>query len=465
MRSRSTSHSPALPRSASGYRASKAGGARRPTTAWRRIQRELRASTSGESYRNWVEPVRTGFIDDDRSLRLTVPSTAIRDWLATEFEGRILAAARKLGVEVRGVEYEVAEAAPVPVQQTFDFTPPRHPFNARYTFRRFVVGASNEFAHAAAKAVAVSPSEAYNPLYLYAGTGLGKTHLLHAIGHWMQRRHPDLRVIYVTAEEFLNDMIKSIRTNSMRGFHERFRSADALLVDDIQMIASKERTQEEFFHTFNSLHTGGKQIVLASDSSPSEIPGIVDRLKSRFAWGLMADIQRPDLETKMAILDCKAEERGAQLPEEVRTYIAARLTSNIRELEEFVNQLTARVRFLGGKISLEMVRHLFELSPRQAEPVLTVDVIQRAVAEEFDLKVSDLIARSNAAKFAYPRQIAMYLCKHETKASLSQIGREFKRHHTTVMHSIGKIEKKRSGDQELNSILASLGDRITIKSQ
>lgn len=436
------------------------GKRERPLNDWERIQQSLREAMSAESYNNWLEPVRLGHFGDDCHLHLVVPSADARDWLQSEFGGPIAAAARSLGINVARVTFGVAEPDPPPVQQAFDFEPRRQMFNKLYTFERFVVGSSNEFAHAAAKAVARAPAEAYNPLYLYADTGLGKTHLLHAIGHRLQSASPSLRIVYVTSEDFLNEMIKSLRTNRMRLFHQRFRMADALLVDDIQMIGSKERTQEEFFHTFNALHNRGKQIVLASDSNPSEITGMVDRLKSRFSWGLMADIQPPDLETKMAILDRKSEERGMRLPEDVRTYIATRLNSNIRELEEFVNSLTARVQFLGGRISLGMVRHLLRSTPRQAATGPTIDSVQRAVAEEFGLSVSALTARNNSREVAYPRQVAMYLCKFLTKSSLTQIGKAFHRHHTTVLHSVSKIERKRTEDSKLEATLNSVKEKF-----
>ncbi len=415
---------------------------------------------SAESYKNWLEPVRLGHFGDDCHLHLVAPSADARDWLDSEFAGPIAAAARSLGINVVRVTCGVAEPDPDPVQQVLEFEPRLKMFNRLYTFERFVVGSSNEFAHAAAQAVAGAPAESYNPLYLYSDTGLGKTHLLHAIGHRLRSASPGLRIVYVTAEDFLNEMIKSLRTNNMRVFHQRFRMADALLVDDIQMIGSKERTQEEFFHTFNALHNRGKQIVLASDSKPSEIPGMVARLQSRFSWGLMADIQAPDLETKMAILDRKSEERGMRLPEDIRTYIATRLDSNVRELEEFVNSLTARVQFLGGKISIGMVKHLLQATPKPMVAGPTIDSVQSAVAEEFGLQVSSLTARNNSRELAHPRQIAMYLCKQLTNASLTEIGKAFLRHHTTVLHSVSKIERNRTKDSELDTRLSSLTERF-----
>ena len=397
---------------------------------------------SQESYRNWLEPVSFSHMGQDGCLHLVAPNSDVQSWLEAEFVPRILATARTLGMDIASVGIGAAEPEPPMVQQSFDFEPVDQPFNAKYTFDRFVVGSCNEFAHAASLAVAVRPAEAYNPLYMYSGVGMGKTHLLHAIGHRLHTSNPTKKIVYVAAEEFMNEMIKSIRFNTMGNFRERFRMADALLVDDIQVIGSKERTQEEFFHTFNTLHNNGKQIVICSDSDPAVIPGLVGRLKSRFCWGLMADIQPPDLETKMAILDRKAEEAGVALPDDVRSFIAAHLNSNIRELEGALNRLIARAQFVQGRITLGMVRHMFGSISPQAPTGPSIPGILQAVASEFQLQVSDLTARNNARSVAGPRQIAMYLCKRLTPASVSEIGRAFGKHHTTVLYAIQKIERE-----------------------
>ena len=418
---------------------------------------------SAESYRNWIEPVRLDRLSHDGAFRLVAPNSDVQARLESEFSGKILAAAHSAGIAASRVLISIDERGLLPRQRSFNFEPQPQPqqFTAKYTFERFVVGSCNEFAHAASQAVASKPAEAYNPLYLYAGTGMGKTHLLNAIGHKLHRDDPGTRVEFVTAEEFMNDMIKSIRFNNMKNFHDRFREADALLVDDIQVIGSKERTQEEFFHTFNALHNRGKQIVLTSDTDPSRLPGVVSRLRSRFSWGLMADIQPPDLETKMAILDRKSEELGTRLPEDVRTYVATRVNSNIRELEERVNQLVARSRFLGNSISLGLVKSLFRAAPPRVSAGPTIEMIQRAVAREFGLQTGDLSARRNARHVAHPRQIAMYICKMRTRASLSEIGRAFDRHHTTVLHSIRKIERNIEKDKELLDSVTALIEQLS----
>ena len=427
---------------------------------WSRIQKAIRPSMSEESYRNWLEPVRFSHVAADRQMHLIAPNSDVQGWIESELQSSIVNAAHSLGMNIRSVAIEAAGPEPRLVQQSFDFDPEAPLFNRKYTFDRFVVGACNEFAHAASQAVANRPAAAYNPLYLYSGHGMGKTHLLHAIGHRVHQCDPSMRVVYVSAEEFMNEMIKSIRFNTMRGFHQRFRMADALLVDDIHVIGSKERTQEEFFHTFNALHNRGKQIVITSDSDPDAIPGLVGRLKSRFSWGLMADIQPPDLETKMAILDRKSEEAGILLPEDVRSHIATRLNSNIRELEGVLNRLIARAQFVNSRITVGMVRNVFgTLKPQQpAGP--TIEAIQSLVATEFHVPLTELSARNNSRDIARARQVAMYLCKRLTSASLSEIGRAFKKHHTTVLHSIAKIEQNLGTENDLKSTIDELKRKL-----
>jgi chromosomal replication initiator protein len=333
--------------------------------------------------------------------------------------------------------------------------------NPKFTFDSFVVGACNQFAHAAAKSVATNPSRSYNPLFLYGGVGMGKTHLMHAIGRELIDRHGAMRIIYTSSERFMNDMISCIRMERMPQFHQRYREADVLLVDDIQLLGNKERTQEEFFHTFNELHDHQKQIVISSDSPPKDIPGLLERLRSRFEWGLLADIQPPDLETKMAILDKKAEAEGINLPDDVRSFMASKTKSNVRELEGALVKLLAYSSLTGTPINLQMsqqvLKHLVHVQDRR----VTIDAIQKAVAERFQVKQSQLKEKSNTKKVVYPRQVAMYLVKELTNASLPEIGRAFGgKHHTTVIHSIGKIEKLRHTEAELNRLLHSLMDAL-----
>jgi chromosomal replication initiator protein len=333
--------------------------------------------------------------------------------------------------------------------------------NPKFTFESFVVGACNQFAHAAARSVASNPSRSYNPLFLYGGVGMGKTHLMHAIGRELIDRFGSMRVIYTSSERFMNEMIACIRTERMEQFHQRYREADVLLVDDIQLIGNKERTQEEFFHTFNELHDHQKQIVMSSDAQPKEIPGLLERLRSRFEWGLMADIQPPDLETKMAILDKKAEAEGIKLPDDVRSFMASKTKSNVRELEGALIKLIAYSSLTGTPINLQMaqqvLKHLVHVQDRR----ISIDSIQKSVAERFQIKQSQLKEKSNTKKVVYPRQIAMYLIKELTDASLPEIGRAFGgKHHTTVIHSINRIEQARQNDPDLNRMIHSLMDSL-----
>jgi chromosomal replication initiator protein len=323
------------------------------------------------------------------------------------------------------------------------------------------VGACNQFAHAAARSVATNPSRSYNPLFIYGGVGMGKTHLMHAIGRALMDGHASRRVIYTSSERFMNEMIACIRTERMPYFHQRYREADVLLIDDIQLLGNKERTQEEFFHTFNELHDHQRQIVISSDSPPKDIPGLLERLRSRFEWGLLADIQPPDLETKMAILDKKAEAEGVRLPDEVRAFMASKTKSNVRELEGALVKLIAYSSLTGVAINLTMaqqvLRHLVHAQDRK----VTIDSIQKAVADRFGIKQSQLREKSNTRKIVLPRQVAMYLVKELTAASLPEIGRAFGgKHHTTVIHSINKIEHQRHLDPDLNRMLHSLIDSL-----
>ena len=330
-------------------------------------------------------------------------------------------------------------------------------FSPGYVFESFVVGNSNQFAHAAARAVAESPSHSYNPLFLYGGVGLGKTHLLHAVGHRIQRNHPKLKVLYLAAEQFVNELINSIRFDRMEHFRERYRTIDVLMIDDVQFIANKERTQEEFFHTFNTLYTSQKQIILSSDSSPKEIPTLEERLRSRFEWGLIADIQPPDLETKVAILRRKADARGLDLTDEVALFMASLVRSNIRELEGLLTRVSAFISFTGQPLSLELAQETLREIVPEADRKVSVGEIIKFVARHYGLKVSEIKSRSNSKQIAFPRQVAMYVCKKITHISYPEIGRQFNnKHHSTVMYSVEKIEKLRQSDPNLDRTLKKM---------
>lgn len=330
-------------------------------------------------------------------------------------------------------------------------------FNPKYRFSNFVVGDSNQFACAAARAVAESPGQSYNPLFLYGGVGLGKTHLLHAVGQEIQHRQPHLRVHYISAEQFLNELINSIRFDRMPIFRERYRSIDVLLIDDIQFLANKERTQEEFFHTFNALYTAEKQIILSSDASPKDIPTLEERLRSRFEWGLITDIQPPDLETKIAILRRKAALRQCDLDDEVAMFIAKQVRSNVRELEGLLNRAMAFSSMTGRPLDFELASETLKEILPQADSRRNAAEIIRTVAKTYGLKVSEIKSRNKAKQISFPRQVAMYLCKHLTDLSFPEIGKQFaNKHHSTVMHSVDKISKLRQDDSELDRAIERL---------
>ena len=333
--------------------------------------------------------------------------------------------------------------------------------NPRYTFDGFVTGSGNQFVRAAAMAVAEHPSKAYNPLFVYGGVGLGKTHIMQAIGHEMKRRQPSGSICYVSSEKFTNEMINSLRYDKMTSFRDKYRSVDLLLIDDIQFLAQKERTQEEFFHTFNALHENVKQIVIASDRPPKELPEIEDRLRSRFEWGLIADIQPPDLETKVAILQKKAESEQMALPIDVALFIASNIRTNVRELEGALTRLFAWTSLNGVEISLPVTQQCLKQFIDTQVRKVTIEAIQKAVAEQFGMRVTELKQKNNSRSVVVPRQIAMFLAKQMTEASLPEIGRQFGgKHHTTVMHSIAKIEDQRRNDKDLNRMLGGLQETL-----
>ena len=333
--------------------------------------------------------------------------------------------------------------------------------NPRYTFDTFIVGPSNQFAHAACRAVAEAPSRSYNPLFIYGGVGLGKTHLMHAIGQYVLQHGRNLKLTYISSERFMNEMINAVRYDRILDFRERYRTVDVLLVDDIQFVSGKEGTQNEFFHTFNALHDAQKQIVISSDRPPHEIPALEERLRSRFEWGLIADIQQPDIETKVAILKKKAEGEVVPLPDSVALYIASRIKSNIRELEGSLIRLIAYASLTGRSLSIELAQEVLRNVIEHDEKAVTIEQIQKFVADYYQLKLAELKSRNNSKSVAMPRQVAMYLCKHLTHASLPEIGRSFGgKHHSTVIHSIKKVEEMRKKDQAFNSLIGNLMESV-----
>lgn len=426
-------------------------------TVWDQIKQELAKRLSTESFQNWLAPTQQKSVVGSR-LIVAVSSDATKVWLEQEYGEDVAAAIAAVGTGISRVEYEVA---PVVTVQAGVVEGTVSALNPKYSFASFVVGSCNQFAHAAAKAVADNPAERYNPLFIYGGVGMGKTHLMHAIGRTLADRYGSMKIIYTSSEKFMNEMIDCIKTDRMSTFHQHYRTADILLMDDVQVLANKERTQEEFFHTFNALHENGKQIVLSSDQPPKQTQGLTDRLRSRFEWGLMVDVQPPDLETKMAILDKKAEAEGIHLPEDVRIYIATKTKSNVRELEGALVKLVAYSSVMDSPITLGMAQQVLKQLSGTGKRRVTIELIVRAVAERFNLQPAQLKLKTNVQNIAYPRQVAMYLAKEMTPSSLPEIGRYFGgKHHTTVLHSVQKIDKLRQRDGDLNRLLHSLTDSI-----
>jgi len=351
-------------------------------------------------------------------------------------------------------------AVPTVEQARFDWSAASQ-LNPKYVFDAFVIGSGNQFAMAASQAVAERPSKAYNPLFLYGGSGMGKTHLMQAIGHDVKRRQPHASITYISGEKFTNEMINSVRYDKMTTFRDKYRTTDVLLVDDIQFLAGKERTQEEFFHTFNALHESMKQIVIASDRPPKELADFEDRLRSRFEWGLIADIQPPDLETKVAILQKKAESEQTQLPTDVALFIASNVRTNVRELEGALVRLIAWCSMHGVEITLAVTQQCLKQFIDTQVRKITIEAIQRAVAEQFGMRVAELKQKNNSRQIVVPRQIAMFLAKQLTEASLPEIGRQFGgKHHTTVMHSISKIDELKRTDKDLGRTLSKLMETL-----
>lgn len=428
--------------------------------AWDQIKRRLEEKITPDAFQNWV--TRTTYQKSQGDcLIINTPDEATRSFMESEYADAVYASIRDLNLPYRRVAYELGPGIQQPTEPASDpiFQGPTNQINIKFNFENFVVGPCNQFAHAAAKAVATTPARSYNPLFIYGGVGMGKTHLMHAIGRSLVENYTGMRIVYTTSERFMNQMIQCIKTDRMPHFHQYFRSADVLLVDDIQVLGGKERTQEEFFYTFNELYEHQKQIVISSDTPPKNTPGLVERLRSRFEWGLMVDVQPPDLETKMAILDKKAEQDGIALPEDVRIFIATKTKSNVRELEGALIKLVAYSSVTGTPITMAMAQQCLKHIVNDKERRVTIDAVIKAVADRFSLQPNQLKQKSNSRQIAYPRQVAMYLAKELTQASLPEIGRQFGgKHHTTVLHSIHKIEQLRNSDADLNRMIHSIID-------
>jgi chromosomal replication initiator protein len=434
---------------------------------WRHVLSTIQKNTNRQCFETWFKPIN--YIGRDNGiLRLTVPNEFFKNCLLDNYHDLLAKAVIEnskspLNLTITVEPTQNTEPSPVPSLSTE--SPDSLPrLNPKYTFDSFVVGTSNQLARAAALAVGERPSKAYNPLYLYGGVGLGKTHLMHAVGNLIQNRNKSVRLTYMSSEKFMNELVNAIRYDRTIQFRQKYRNIDVLLMDDIQFIAGKERTQEEFFHTFNALYDAQKQIVITSDCAPKQIPTLEERLHSRFEWGLIADIQAPDLETKLAILRKKADSDALALRNDVAIFIANGVRSNVRELEGALNRLNARASLDGldvSDIDVAYAKEVLKGFITEENPVISPEKVLRAVATFFSLKPAQLKTKNNSRPIAVPRQIAMYICKELTNQSLPQIGKDFGgKHHTTVLHSIRKIDSLRKKDSQIdaavNSIVKSL---------
>jgi chromosomal replication initiator protein len=429
---------------------------------WASIVKKLEGQLDAKELRMWFAPTRQISLERDGDppvLTIGVPNRVFADWIESRHASLLSREAAAAGLpeltirfeaeSTEGASAEAPSSPPTPASQGLILNP-------RFRFDTFVVGSSNQFAHAAARAVAETPSRSYNPLFLYGGVGLGKTHLMHAIAHDVLKRSPGMRVLYLSAERFLNELINALRFERMHEFKRRYRELDVLLMDDIQFIAGKDSTQEEFFHTFNALHDAQKQIVVTSDALPKEIPTLEERLRSRFEWGLIADIQPPDLEMKVAIIRKKAATEQVEVPNDVALFIAGTVKSNVRELEGRLNRVLAFSSLTGKPLSVELAKEtLKDIVGTQESRAVPAEIL-KAVAVHYGLRVSDMKARSNAKPIAFPRQVAMYLCRKLTGMSYPEIGRLFNdKHHSTVMHSVEKIERLVDDDANFRKVMDS----------
>ena len=471
---------------------------------WSSVLQSVEKRLNRQIFDSWFRPIQfDGFDENEKVLRLRA-SQVNKDWVSTYYSDLIAQTLNELNLANYRLDWRIEDTKlpeqnfaddddddadflfdrqnPAVKTHNFNFLekskpetmvssvttnfvdiePIENSLNPKYTFSTFVVGSCNQFAHAASLAVAEAPGKTYNPMYIYGGVGLGKTHLMHAAGHAIKERNRHLRVAYISAEKFMNELINAIRYDKTQTFREKYRSIDVLLMDDVQFMAGKERTQEEFFHTFNALHNDQKQIVITSDCPPREIPTLEERLHSRFEWGLITDIEPPDLETKVAILKRKADLDGVNLPDEVAFFIAGKVKHNIRELEGSLVRLVAISSLRGLPISKMLAQDAIRNIVDSDQPEgVTLDRISKAVAQQYKMSVEELKSKNNSRQIAVPRQVAMYLCKRLTKHSFPEIGRDFGgKHHTTVMHSVEKIDALIKEDRNFHRIVSDLIDNL-----
>jgi chromosomal replication initiator protein len=433
---------------------------------WLQITETVQKNIDKNSFETWFEP--TSYIGKEaNALYIKVPNSYFKDWLSFHYSSLINRCCQEVFNQSYDIKYIFDDDIPSfkrrsPYDRKSKSGPLLNPnLNPNYTFQNFVVGSCNQFAHAAATAVTQDPAKSYNPLYIYGGAGLGKTHLMNAIGHLTLQNHRRLKILYITTEKFMNDLINHLQYGKILDFRQKYRSVDVLLMDDIHYLSGRERTKEEFFHTFNHLYDSQKQIVISSDCPPKEIPNLEERFRSRFEWGLIADLKPPDIETRIAILRKKSELEGVDLPESVALFIADKVHSNIRVLEGYLRRVIAFASLKGEKVDLDLAKEALKSLLDSDSRVVTVEKIQKIICHKFKIKLAQLKSKNNSPKIAFPRQIAMYLSKNLTKTSLPEIGKKFGgKHHTTVIHSIRKIEKLHNENPEFNRELNSLINSI-----
>ena len=440
---------------------------------WEKTLNIIKSEMSEVSFNTWIKSCEPISISSN-TIKISVPNSFTQDILEKRYKDLVINSIEAACSKLYKIEFVIAselqdvEESPENNRDTMSVTvndEMSSTLNPKYTFDSFVIGNSNRFAHAASLAVAESPAKAYNPLFIYGGVGLGKTHLMHAIGHYILQNNSNAKVVYVSSEKFTNELINAIKDDKNEEFRNKYRNVDVLLIDDIQFIAGKERTQEEFFHTFNTLHEANKQIILSSDRPPKEIPTLEDRLRSRFEWGLIADIQAPDFETRMAILKKKADVEKLDVPNEVMVYIATKIKSNIRELEGALIRIVAYSSLTNRDITVDLASEaLKDIISNKQNKNITIDIIQDVVAAYFNLRVEDLKSQRRTRNVAYPRQIAMYLSRKLTDMSLPKIGEEFGgRDHTTVIHAYEKISESLNNDESLQHTINDITKKLTQK--
>ncbi|EWG12344.1 chromosomal replication initiator protein DnaA [Cytobacillus firmus] len=441
---------------------------------WNNALANIEKKISKPSFDTWLKSTKAHSLQGD-TLVVKAPNEFARDWLEERYSQLISGILYDITGEELGVKFIIPqnqseEEVDLPLPPKKKKPEEEHQelpltmLNPKYTFDTFVIGSGNRFAHAASLAVAEAPAKAYNPLFIYGGVGLGKTHLMHAIGHYVLDHNPSAKVVYLSSEKFTNEFINSIRDNKAGDFRDKYRNVDVLLIDDIQFLAGKEQTQEEFFHTFNTLHEESKQIIISSDRPPKEIPTLEDRLRSRFEWGLITDITPPDLETRIAILRKKAKAEGLDIPNEVMLYIANQIDSNIRELEGALIRVVAYSSLINKDINADLAAEaLKDIIPSSKPKVITIHEIQRVVGEHFNVKLEDFKAKKRTKSVAFPRQIAMYLSRELTDFSLPKIGEEFGgRDHTTVIHAHEKISKMLQSDSQFEKQLKEINEMLKV---